>query len=173
MILTYASWQEMFSGREDAVGNDVRVDGEPYTVVGVLPARFGFLEPDAKLWLPLAFSAAGREIGIRLALGSEPARIFTLVIREGLLLVVAGLLIGFGGAIAIRRALETQLFGIGALDPLVLSMVTGTLTIVALIAWRAGTACGTDRSAHCADGSVEARGYSRLPTANSQAESLR
>ena len=83
------------------MGNDVRVDGEPYTVVGVLPARFGFLEPDAKLWLPLAFSAAGREIGIRLALGSEPARIFTLVIREGLLLVVAGLLIGFGGAIAI------------------------------------------------------------------------
>ena len=75
-----------------------------------------------------------REIGIRLALGSEPAGIFTLVIREGLVLVVAGLLIGLGGAVAIRRALETQLFGIGALDPLVLSMVTVTLTLVALIA---------------------------------------
>ena len=173
MILTYASWQEMFSGREDAVGNERprrrRAVHRRRRPAG--PVRF----PRARreIVAALAFSAAGREIGIRLALGSEPARIFTLVIREGLLLVVAGLLIGFGGAIAIRRALETQLFGIGALDPLVLSMVTGTLTIVALIAWRAGTACGADRSAHCADGSVEARGYSRLPTANSQAESLR
>jgi len=50
------------------------------------------------------------------------------------MLVVTGLMIGFGGAVAIRRALETQLFGIGALDPLVLSMVTATLALVALIA---------------------------------------
>jgi putative ABC transport system permease protein len=84
----------------------------------------------------LAYQVAQRrrEIGIRLALGSEPGRIFRLVIREGGLLVLAGLLVGFGGAVAIRRALETQLFGIDALDPLVLSTVTGTLALVGLIA---------------------------------------
>ena len=45
-----------------------------------------------------------------------------------------GLAVGFGGALAIRRAMETQLFGVGALDPLVLSVVTGTLLLVATIA---------------------------------------
>ena len=58
VILTYASWQEMFGGRDNAVGSDLRINGEPYTVVGVLPAGFSFLEPDVKLWLPLAFTAA-------------------------------------------------------------------------------------------------------------------
>ena len=103
--------------------------GASFAIIAVFLACVG-------IYGVLAYQVAQRrrEIGIRLALGSEPTRIFTLVIREGLLLVVAGLLVGFGGAIAIRRALETQLFGIGALDPLVLSMVTGTLTLVALIA---------------------------------------
>ena len=103
--------------------------GSSFAVIAVFLACVG-------IYGVLAYQVAQRrrEIGIRLALGSEPAGIFKLVIREGLLLVVAGLPIGFGGAVAIRRALETQLFGIGALDPLVLSMVTGTLALVALIA---------------------------------------
>ena len=84
----------------------------------------------------LAYQVAQRrrEIGIRLALGSAPGRIFNLVIKEGFLLLAAGLAVGFGGALAIRRAMETQLFGIGALDPLVLTMVTGALMLVALAA---------------------------------------
>ena len=84
----------------------------------------------------LAYQVAQRrrEIGIRLALGSEPRRIFQLVLREGLVLLGAGLTVGFAGAIAIRRALETQLFGIRPLDPLVLAAVTGTLIAVAVIA---------------------------------------
>jgi len=56
-ILTYASWQQWFGGREDAVGRDVRINGEPYTVVGVLPQGFSFLQPDVRVWLPVAFSA--------------------------------------------------------------------------------------------------------------------
>ncbi len=56
-VLTYASWQQWFGGREDAVGRDVRINGEPYTVVGILPQGFGFLEPDVKVFLPLAFTA--------------------------------------------------------------------------------------------------------------------
>jgi predicted permease len=56
-VLTYASWQQWFGGQDSAVGRDVRINGEPYTVVGVLPRDFGFLQPDVKLWLPLAFTA--------------------------------------------------------------------------------------------------------------------
>jgi predicted permease len=59
-VLTYASWQAWFGGRDDAIGKDVRINGEPYTVVGVLPAEFGFLDPDVRVWLPLAFSPEER-----------------------------------------------------------------------------------------------------------------
>src|SRR5258708_26077560 len=56
-ILTYASWQQWFGGQDSAIGRDVRINGEPDTVVGVLPKGFGFLDPDVKLWMPLAFTA--------------------------------------------------------------------------------------------------------------------
>jgi predicted permease len=59
-ILTHASWQSWFGGRDDAIGKDVRINGEPYTVVGVLPAGFSFLEPDVRVWLPLAFTPEER-----------------------------------------------------------------------------------------------------------------
>jgi predicted permease len=59
-VLTYASWQAWFGGRDDAIGKDVRIGGEPYVVVGVLPPGFSFLEPDVQVWLPLAFSAADK-----------------------------------------------------------------------------------------------------------------
>jgi putative ABC transport system permease protein len=56
-ILTYASWQQWFGGQDSAVGRDVRINGEPYAVIGVLPKDFGFYHPDVKVWLPLAFTA--------------------------------------------------------------------------------------------------------------------
>ena len=56
-ILTYASWQQWFGGRDDAIGRDVRINGEPYAVIGVLPRGFSFLEPEVQLWMPLAFTA--------------------------------------------------------------------------------------------------------------------
>jgi predicted permease len=60
VILTYGTWQEVFGGREDAVGSDLRINGVPHTVVGVLPRTFTFLNPDVRLWLPLAFSVEER-----------------------------------------------------------------------------------------------------------------
>jgi predicted permease len=75
-----------------------------------------------------------REIGIRLALGSDGSRIFQLVVREGLVLLAAGVAGGFVGAVLIRRAMESQLFGVTALDPAVLGSVAAVLAIVAFIA---------------------------------------
>jgi predicted permease len=57
VVLTYASWLQWFGGQDNAIGRDLRINGEPYTVVGVLPKGFGFLEPDIKLWMPVAFTA--------------------------------------------------------------------------------------------------------------------
>ena len=75
-----------------------------------------------------------KEIGIRMALGSSGRAIFELILREGLMLVVGGFLLGAVGAFALRRSLESQLFGIEASDPLVLGAVTAALAVVALLA---------------------------------------
>jgi predicted permease len=84
----------------------------------------------------LAYQVAERrrEIGIRLALGSEPRGIFLLVLREGLVLAGIGFALGLAGAAAIRGAMQAQLYGIGALDPRVLGATAGLLALVALLA---------------------------------------
>src|SRR4051812_42769462 len=56
-VLTYAAWQRWFGGRDTAIGSDVRLNGQPFTVVGVLPRGFTFLDPDVMVWTPLAFTA--------------------------------------------------------------------------------------------------------------------
>lgn len=56
------------------------------------------------------------------------------MIREGLLLVAGGFLLGGLGALLLRRSLESQLFGVRATDPLVVGAVTGLLALVALAA---------------------------------------
>jgi putative ABC transport system permease protein len=75
-----------------------------------------------------------KEIGIRIALGGSARAIFELVLREGLLLIGAGFAIGAAGALALRRTLESQLFGISASDPVVITMVAVVLAGVAFIA---------------------------------------
>ncbi len=75
-----------------------------------------------------------REIGIRIALGSSAGAIFELVLREGLLLIAGGFVLGAIGAIALRKSLESQLFGVSATDPIVLAAVTAILAVVAVAA---------------------------------------
>jgi predicted permease len=57
VILTHGLWQRLFGGRDEAIGQDVRLGGEPYKVVGVLPPGFVFLNPDIQLFRPAAFTA--------------------------------------------------------------------------------------------------------------------
>jgi ABC-type antimicrobial peptide transport system permease subunit len=75
-----------------------------------------------------------REIGIRIALGSTTAGVVRLVLREGLLLVCFGLALGMGGAFALRRAVESEIYGVGPLDPFVIGGVIVLLGAVALAA---------------------------------------
>jgi predicted lysophospholipase L1 biosynthesis ABC-type transport system permease subunit len=75
-----------------------------------------------------------REIGIRLALGCSVSKIVGLVVSEGLLLVGTGLILGLAGAVALRKALENQLYGEQPLDPIVMTIVTAVLGLVALAA---------------------------------------
>ena len=75
-----------------------------------------------------------REIGIRMALGSSPLAIFDLVLREGLLLVSLGFVLGGIGTALLKRSLESQLFDVRVTDPLVLATAAAVLGTVALVA---------------------------------------
>ncbi len=75
-----------------------------------------------------------REIGIRMALGSDAASVLRLVLREGVGLVATGLAIGMIGALALRRVIASELYGITALDPAVILSVIGLLALVSLVA---------------------------------------
>jgi len=57
VILSYALWQRLFAGSDAAVGKDLRVNGVPFSIVGVMPPDFQFLRSDTQLWIPLAFTA--------------------------------------------------------------------------------------------------------------------
>lgn len=75
-----------------------------------------------------------REIGIRIALGSTNRGIFTLIVQEGLLLVTCGLTIGLAGTVALRRILQTQIYGLGSMDPFVIGSALVVLSAIALLA---------------------------------------
>jgi ABC-type antimicrobial peptide transport system permease subunit len=75
-----------------------------------------------------------REFGLRMALGSTPGQLKSLVIRNGVKTALIGLLAGVAGAAALASTLRSLLFGVAPLDPAVLAGVTALLLAVALLA---------------------------------------
>jgi len=51
-ILSHRLWRSRFNGAPDTVGRTIRVDGEPRTVVGIMPASFDFYQDEEQLWVP-------------------------------------------------------------------------------------------------------------------------
>lgn len=83
-----------------------------------------------------------REIGIRVALGADKARVVWLVLSQGALLVGTGISVGVAGALALSRLLGAMLYGVSAHDPVTFASVPILLALVALVAtlipaWRA------------------------------------
>ena len=75
-----------------------------------------------------------REIGIRMALGADRRKVIWMVMRDVLLLVAAGIAAGIPAALALMRAVETQLYGLTAHDPSTLAGATAGLALVACAA---------------------------------------
>jgi len=83
-----------------------------------------------------------QEMGVRLALGAQPADIARLVLGQAARLVVTGLVLGLIGAALLTRLLSTMLFEITPTDPVTYAMVAGVLALTAVAAcqipaWRA------------------------------------
>lgn len=84
----------------------------------------------------ISYSVAQRsqEIGIRMALGAQPADVLRMMLWSGLKLALAGVILGLFISLAITRALESLLYGVRATDPLTLIAGSIFLTSVALLA---------------------------------------
>jgi predicted permease len=75
-----------------------------------------------------------REIGVRQALGADAAAVHRLMLGASLRMILPGLAAGLLGAFALGRLIASQLYGVGAADPLVLGGVAALLALVALAA---------------------------------------
>lgn len=75
-----------------------------------------------------------RDIGIRMALGADPSKVRLQVLRESLVLVVLGIVIGVPAALAGTRLVRSMLFGLGFADPVVIVAAAVLLAMVAVLA---------------------------------------
>ena len=84
--------------------------------------------------MAFAVSRRTRELGIRVALGARPGDVFRMVLRQGMTLVVAGLVIGLAVAWMLTRVLESFLYGVSTRDAFTFIAIPVLLTLVALLA---------------------------------------
>ena len=62
VILSYGLWQQLYGSDPSAVGGELRLSGRPFTVVGVMPRSFVFINPEVQLWIPTAFTAQEKTV---------------------------------------------------------------------------------------------------------------
>ena len=84
--------------------------------------------------ISFSMSLRTQEIGIRLALGAKPRDIVRLILRQGLKLVLLGVILGLGGAFALSRVIEQMLFGVRPADPLTMIVISLLMISVTLLA---------------------------------------
>ena len=103
-----------------------------FTSFGVL----GLLLAAVGIYGVMAFGVAQRtqEFGVRMALGAQRSRVVSLVLKEGTILAVVGALLGLGGAYLVGRAMQSTLYGVGAMDVRAFGAMAVLLLVVALLA---------------------------------------
>ncbi len=86
--------------------------------------------------LTFAVRRRQRELGIRLALGAEAARVKLMVMKQGVVLAGAGVILGLVGAVLLGRLAQSLLFDLAPTDPLTYALVSGVmLASAALACW--------------------------------------
>jgi putative ABC transport system permease protein len=75
-----------------------------------------------------------REIGVRIALGASPPTVLSMVLKQALVLLAAGLVLGLAASLAADRLLESMLFGVAPINPTVLSLSGLLVALTGLLA---------------------------------------
>ncbi len=127
----------VFAVRSMAEVVDRRTAGTRATaqIMGVL-AGVALMLAAVGIYGVISYSVSQRthEIGIRMALGASPRDIFKLVVRQGVILVGSGLLLGLVGALALARVMSSVLFGVTSTDVTTYASTVLVLVGAALLA---------------------------------------
>lgn len=131
----------------EPLSESIRTDVMPFRLGATLFSMFGVLAlvlAGVGLYGVLGYFVTERahEIGIRRSLGAPVRSVVTLVVRQAMVPIGAGLLIGLSAALIGMRYLASLLFGVDARDPASFAVAAATLVCVALLAallpaWRA------------------------------------
>jgi putative ABC transport system permease protein len=100
-----------------------------FAVVALLLAAVGIYST-----MSLYVGSRTKEFGIRLALGAQPRALVRTVLRQGMSLTAAGVVVGLAGAFALTRAIRSLLYEVSPTDPWVFVTIPLLLGIVALVA---------------------------------------
>ena len=84
----------------------------------------------------MSFAVAQRthEIGLRMALGADGGRVLSLILREGIILALLGVVLGLAGAYFVGRGMQSLLVNVGKIDPITFSAVAILLLASAILA---------------------------------------
>jgi putative ABC transport system permease protein len=138
--------REMRAAGPQVVANDIRT-GQKIVNDALFSARMGVGLLSAFGLLALGLASIGlygimaysvnqrqREIGVRMALGAARENVLRLVLKQGMSLVLVGVVIGLIAALVVGRFLSRMLYGVGASDPISIAGAAGVLLGVALLA---------------------------------------
>ncbi len=142
----YTPYQQGYSG---SMTFEVRTAGDPLAAIPAVRDAVRAVDPN----LPIInlttqeaevenrfkqerlFAQAGAAFGgIRMALGAERADVLRLVMRESMTLVVAGVLLGLAGAMAVSRPIASLLFGLAPADPMTIAAAIVAMMVLSSVA---------------------------------------
>lgn len=83
--------------------------------------------------LAYAVSQRTKELGLRVALGADRSGVLKLIVREGMMVGIAGIIVGILVAAGISRTLSALVYGVSIWDPATYATVSGILAVVALL----------------------------------------
>jgi predicted permease len=117
------------------VGDSLHTDQFIAKLAGVF-GLLAMLLASIGLYGIMAYTVARRtrDIGIRMALGAQPSSVLWLILRETLLLVLIGVVVGLPLALGGTHLIKSMLFGLGIVDPLAMIVPAITLAVVAALA---------------------------------------
>ncbi|HOW63739.1 MAG TPA: FtsX-like permease family protein [Candidatus Paceibacterota bacterium] len=125
------------STQQELLGRSIAPDRLFASLGGAL-ALLAVLLSGIGLYRLMAYNVARRipEIGLRMALGASRYNAAGPILREALLLVLAGIGVGLPMALALTRLIKNQLYGVAPIDPITLICVSGQLILLAILsAW--------------------------------------